>query len=445
MRLEARRMSIKKLVAAVAALVIAGTLSISPAKAVDTPQRSIGAMQQSTCVIQDVGNMYCWGRNDLGQLGNGNVDPHTWGVQEATASTDWHYLFDSNGQHMCAIKNNGTLWCWGNNSDGQLGLGDTTNRNVPTQVGTDATWRSGAAGYGSTCAIKLVAGHNTLWCWGANGEGQMGNGTFGSDVLSPVQADLTDWLSVSIGGNESEEHHVCGIRTNGTLWCWGANADGQLGIGSTDAKLHPTQVAGSWNSIDTSNDGPGGYSCGIKADQTLWCWGGAEGTMGLGSSVSQTSVPMQVGTSTWSFIRAGAWTACGIQAADASLWCWGDGWKGNLGSGIAGDEASSTAPTAPVTGGAAWAAVARGRDHGCAVRTDATVWCWGENFQNQIGGGGDGDVYSTPVQIDLVAGGFYLPETNRGGSTFNAALLLLVGALAVAGVGLSVRKDALSK
>lgn len=437
-------MLIKKLFAAATALVIAGALSISPATATSTPQMSIGAMQQSTCVIQDVGNMYCWGRNDLGQLGNGNVDPHTWSVQEATASTDWRYLFDSSGQHMCAIKNNGTLWCWGNNEDGQLGLGDTTNRSVPTQVGTDTTWRSGAAGYASTCAIKVVAGHNTLWCWGVNAEGQMGNGTSGAPQLSPVQADLTDWLSVSLGGN-----HVCAVRTKGSLWCWGGNSDGQLGIGTTVAQLHPTQVAGSWRSVNTSNDGHGAYSCGIKANQTLWCWGiggedSSQNILGLGATL-QTSVPMQVGTSTWSFIGAGAWTACGIKVADASLWCWGDGWSGNLGSGIAGDQADSSEPTAPVTGGAAWVAVARGRDHGCAVRTDATVWCWGENAQNQIGGGGDGNVYSTPVQFDLVAGGFDLPETNRDGSSVNGALLLLAGALAAAGVFLSVRKGSLAK
>ena len=439
MHLEARRMSIKKLFAAVTALVIAGTLSISPAAAAVAPQMSIGAMQQTTCVIQDVGNMYCWGQNNLGQLGNGNVDPHTNPVQEATGSTDWRFLFDSSGQHMCAIKNNGTLWCWGNNADGQLGLGDTTNRSTPTQVGTETTWRSGAAGFASTCAVKAAAGGNTLWCWGSNGSGQMGNGTSGAAVLAPVQADLTNWVSVSIGGE-----HVCGIQTTGTLWCWGGNSEGQLGIGSTDAKLIPTQVAGSWNSVETSTDGGGLYSCGIKLDQTLWCWGNGD-RRGLGAGVPQNSAPLQVGTTTWSSIGAGAWTACGIQAADASLWCWGDGWLGNLGSGIANDENDSAAPTAPVTGGAAWAAVARGRDHACAVRTNSTVWCWGENSQNQLSGGSDDLVHSTPIELDLIAGGFALPSTDRDGINFNWALLLLAGALAAAGVGLRLRKGSLAK
>ena len=432
-------MMLKKRAAVVLMLVIAGALATSPTKAAAAPQMSIGAMQQTTCVIQNVGNMYCWGKNDLGQLGVGDVDPHTNPVQEATASTDWRYLFDSSGQHMCAIKNNGTLWCWGNNEDGQLGLGDTINRNVPTQVGTDTTWLSGGAGFASTCAIKLVAGHNTLWCWGANGVGEVGNGTSGAQVLSPVQADLNDWLSVSIGIN-----HACGVRSTGTLWCWGNNGVGQLGIGSTASQLHPTQVAGSWKSVDVSGEGGGPYSCAIKADQTLWCWGGGGGTMGLGPSLDPVNAPTQVGTSTWSSVSAGAWTACAIQATDASMWCWGDGWMGNIGTGVSGDMESTNTPTVPVTGGAAWAAVARGRDHGCAVRTDSTVWCWGENFQNQLGGGSDGSVHSTPWQMDLLAGGFDLPSTDRDGGSTSGSLLLLLAALAAGGVGLHVRKGALA-
>ena len=437
-------MLVKKVLVAVAAIVIAGALSSSPAKAVGTPQMSIGAMQNTTCVIQVGGGMWCWGDNQYGQVGNGTTTAPNSPVQEATSSTEWRYLFDSTGNHMCAIKTNGTLWCWGKNENGQLGLGDTTNRNVPTQVGTDTTWRSGAAGIASTCAIKLVAGHNTLWCWGANGDGQMGNGTSGSDVLSPVQADLTDWLSVSIG-----IRHVCAIRTTGSLWCWGGNSNGQLGIGSTDAQLHPTQVAGSWKSVDTSDDGPGAYSCGIKADHTLWCWGrggdeDAVNTLGLGTTV-QTNVPLQVGTSTWSSVSAGAWTACGIQAADASLWCWGDGYQGNIGTGIPNDETDLGAPTTPVTGGARWAAVARGRDHTCAVRTDGSVWCWGDNSYLQAGLGAGFGVLSTPVAMDLTASGFSLPETDRDSGTLNGALLLLAAALAAAGVALSVHNGERAK
>ena len=107
----------KKLLVLVSAIVIAGTVSVSQTKAAATPQQSIGSMLNNTCVIQASGTLWCWGRNDLGQLGDGtNVAPFSI-VQEGTYSSDWRYLFDSTGNHMCAIKTNGTLWCWGNNED----------------------------------------------------------------------------------------------------------------------------------------------------------------------------------------------------------------------------------------------------------------------------------------------------------------------------------------
>lgn len=425
----------KKLLVLVSAIVIAGTVSVSQTKAAATPQQSIGSMLNNTCVIQASGTLWCWGRNDLGQLGDGtNVAPFSI-VQEGTYSSDWRYLFDSTGNHMCAIKTNGTLWCWGNNEDGQLGLGDTVNRNVPTQVGSDTTWRSGGAGYTSTCAINQIAGVNTLWCWGANGSGILGNGTTGGPSLTPVQVGSESWLNVSLGGN-----HACGVQTNGTLWCWGSNEDGQLGINSLTSSYQPTQVPGNWSTVDVSGDGPGSYSCALKSDQTLWCWGRGgngegENTLGLGVTV-QTSQPQQVGAATWSSIGIGSWTACGIQVADSSLWCWGDGWLGNLGSGILDDTADSDEPTSAVTGGASWLAVSRARDHACAVRTDSTVWCWGDNNSGQLGSAPDGAVHSTPMQLELTAGGFDLPSTDRDQHSLYVALLALAAVLAAAGVAL---------
>ena len=428
----------KKLLSMTIALVIIGTFSAHSAKAVTAPQMSIGATRHSTCVIQNTGGMWCWGSNSSGQLGDGTNTDSTNPVQESTLSSNWRYLFDSSGDHMCAIKNDGTLWCWGSNFVGQLGLGDKTAKNVPTQVGTDTDWVSGGAGERSTCAIKS---DGSLWCWGSNKSGQLGNGKgIGTLAKTPVRADLSNWLSVSIGNS-----HACGIQSDASLWCWGGNNDGQLGIGSTTTKRHPTQVAGKWSTVDTSSDGPGNYTCAIKKNETLWCWGVGGGgdlvnTLGLGATLS-TNTPAQVGSSTWSAIGAGAWTACGIQT-DASLWCWGDGYQGNLGSGIAGDENDSDVPVL-VTGSNSWAAIGRSRDSACAVQTDATVWCWGSNMDGQIGSLA-GSVNPTPLQVDLVAGGFNLPATDRDGGSISTILLLLAGLTAVAGTGLFVRERAVA-
>ena len=424
---------LRKLFVSALALLAASSISTGGAAATASPQWSIGATQNSTCVIQVGGDLWCWGDNQYGQLGIGIFGaPVGAPTQESTTATDWRYLFDSSGNHTCAIKANGTLWCWGLNEDGQLGLGDTTDRSVPTQVGSDTTWVSGGAGQYSTCAIKA---NGTLWCWGSNGAGQAGNGTSGASLLTPTQADLTGWITVSMGYN-----HACGIRTGGTLWCWGENGNGQLGIGTSDPQLHPVQVAGTWNAVDTSTDGPGDYTCGIKPTGTLWCWGfggyPSINTLGLGDTYV-TATPAEV-SYTWSSVAVGAWTSCGIQA-DSSLWCWGDGWAGNLATGVPGDEGDSTTPVATI-GGTGWAALARGRDHGCGVRTDATVWCWGQNSYLEIGVGSAGEVNSTPLQVDLTAGGFDLPRTDRDGSPWTLPLALLAALTAAAGVAVRRRE-----
>lgn len=411
----------------VAALLLASLFSVAPAPAaatVDIPEVSLASMQSGTCVINPDHEIYCWGGNDYGQLGI-NIFGAPVGIigPEATNATNWRALFDSSGNHMCAIKSSGTLWCWGYNAAGQLGLNDATDRSVPTQVGSDSDWIAGTAGQYNSCAIKS---DRTLWCWGQNDFGQAGNGTSGSDLPTPVQADGSNWASVSMGRT-----HTCAIKTDNSLWCWGDNTDGQLGIGSLVAQTHPTQVSGSWKQVDTSADGPGSYTCAIKTDDTLWCWGqgGWAGLNTLGTGATTASnAPLEVGGS-WSHIAAGAWTACGIKSADASLWCWGDGWKGNLATGIAADENDSEVPVA-AAGGAAWATIARGRDHACAARTDGSVWCWGQNTNKELGtADADDTTHSTPIDTGLFASGIALPSTDRDDSPSPVSLMLLAALL----------------
>ena len=416
----------------VAALLLASLFMAAPAPAaatVDIPEVSLASMQNGTCVINLDHEIYCWGGNDYGQLGI-NIFGAPVGIsgREATNGTDWRALFDSSGNHMCAIKSSGTLWCWGLNFNGQLGLNDFVDRSVPTQVGSDSDWIAGAAGQYSTCAIKS---DRTLWCWGQNDVGQAGNGTSGADNSTPVQADGSNWAGVSMGRT-----HACALKTDNTLWCWGDNADGQLGISSLISQTHPTQVSGAWKQVDTSADGPGSYTCAIKTDNTLWCWGqgGWAGINTLGTGATTASnAPLEVG-GTWSQIASGAWTACGIKLADKSLWCWGDGWKGNLATGIAADENDSDVPVA-AAGGAAWATIARGRDHACAAHTNGSVWCWGQNTAQALGTPVlDADTHSTPIDTGLFASGIVLPSTDRDTTQWSMPLMLLAALTAAAGI-----------
>jgi hypothetical protein len=181
------------------------------------------------------------------------------------------------------------------------------------------------------------------------------------------------WKSVSAADN-----FTCGIKEDETLWCWGGNDEGQLGNGTTNYRSSPTQVPGVWTAVDTGGGSNPSVVCAKKSDSTLWCWGrraqGA-GQLGLGAVV-QTATPLRV-AGAWGTFGVGRWGTCAIR--NTQLWCWGDGYEGNLGRGAGDSHADSGVPLL-VRGGGAWASISRGRDHGCFVQTDGTVWCLGENY-----------------------------------------------------------------
>jgi alpha-tubulin suppressor-like RCC1 family protein len=427
-------MSIKKLFAAVTALVIAGTLSISPARAVSVQTSVIGGTSDSLCAIISDGTIQCWGSNNDGQLGGGPNDHED--VPVSYISGTWRYMFDgASARHFCAIKSDGTLWCWGANDQGQLGNNSTAAYPTPSQVGSANTWVAGAVGGGSTCAIKS---DGTLWCWGANDYGQLGNND-SSDSHVPVAAHLTSVASVSIG-----DVNVCAIKTDGTLWCWGTGAYGALGNNATTDYPEPTQVDGSWLVVDVGDQGEGAHACGIKADHTLWCWGTSSDNgpvLGIGT-VRDTLVPVQVdGGGSWTDVATGPYATCGVKS-DQSLWCWGDGYSGHLGNGDV--NATDYDVPQPVTGGHTWLTSVQAHDSACGVQTDLSLWCWGAQYARTIGVAGAPSENPNPLAVNRTLSGG-LPPTDRDGGNVNGALLLLAGALAAAGVGLSVRKGSLAK
>ncbi len=177
-----------------------------------------------------------------------------------------------------AIKSDGTLWTWGLNAYGQLGQGDLVNRLVPTQVGTDTNWASVAAGSYHTVAIKT---DGTLWAWGYNADGQLGDGTTATKIVPTKIGTGTSWIVVDAGAM-----YTVAMKNDASLWCWGDNSKGQLGDGTTTGRLAPTRIGASntWVMIDSGLQ----HTAAVDSSGRLWCWGlNAFGQLGDGTMVNK--------------------------------------------------------------------------------------------------------------------------------------------------------------
>lgn len=317
------------------------------------------------------GTLWKWGPNQSGQLGNGTSgDGNTTPIKIGT-DTDWKQA-SCTEYFTAAIKNNGTLWTWGENYDGELGLGDNmTYRTVPTQVGTGTNWKTVAAGADHCLAIKT---DGTLWMWGETG-------TAGEPILSPVQVGTdTDWEKIFAGFSYS-----FAIKTNGTLWAWGRNYEKvALGLGASAAEVvyTPTQIGNdtNWVAIATYNEFNPVESTNyaLKSDGTLWGWGdnSLSNPLGDGTTTKRYS-PVRIGSDNdWSKISHQS----GIKS-NGTLWGWGYGH--NLGTG------STTLVSTPIQIGTEtdWASLYRYGRCFEKIKTDGTFWNTGQNFDGDLGTG----------------------------------------------------------
>jgi alpha-tubulin suppressor-like RCC1 family protein len=251
-----------------------------------------------TLAVKTDGTLWAWGLGTAGQLGDSAFTTRSSPVQIGLL-TDWHQVAVG-VQHSLAVKTDGTLWAWGVNNDGQLGDGTVVNTSSPVQIGLLNNWRQVSAGINGrfSAAIKT---DGTLWAWGTNNLGQLGDGT-AVNASSPVQVGaLTNWKQVSCGTDFS-----VAVTTNGNLYAWGNGATGRLGDNTTVAKSSPVQIGAltNWKQVSARSDG--GNASAIKTDGTLWAWGnGGTGRLGDGTIVSKSS-PVQIGTLTsWNQVTVG--------------------------------------------------------------------------------------------------------------------------------------------
>ncbi len=292
--------------------------------------------------------------------------------------------------HTLAIKTDGTLWAWGLNNFGQLGDGTTINKNVPTQIGTDINWLAINAETDNSIALKT---DGSLWTWGNNSSGQLGDGNHGIGVNNTIPTHIgndTDWVKISTGGR------TYAIKNNGTLWGWGDNNEGHLGVGNTNPYYTPTQIGSdTWIEIN----GGGGKTLAIKTNNTLWGWGmNKQGSLAIGppsESIIITS-PTQTGNNTadWAKISVGSCCSSKMIKTDGSLWAMGSASYGNIGTG---SLVNVNTPTR-VGNDNNWKTVTT-ENHTCAIKIDNSLYVWGNNFQGQLGVGNTTNI-NTPFQLN---------------------------------------------
>jgi type II secretory pathway pseudopilin PulG len=341
------------------------------------------------CAIRIDDTLWCWGYNNSGitqgLIGNGDTINSEQRVPvQVSGGGRWKKIY-SGTFSVCGIKMNDTLWCWGTNDNALVGDGTQAHKYVPTQVSGGGSWKYVAMGLNNVCGIKM---DDTLWCWGNNYYGATGVGSTVSYVTVPTQVSGGGvWKSATLSAS-----YACAIKFDDTLWCWGYNHVGQLGVGSTVDKNIPTQVSGggTWLQVSAVYFS----TCGIKSDGTLWCWGNNYfGQIGDGT-VSDRNAPKQVsGGGVWKKLSVDWYTACAIKSDD-TMWCWGHNSNGGLGNGSTVDKKVPTA----VSGGIKWKNLVAGPDLTCGIKMDDTLWCWGYNNRGELGDGTNTDRYvPTPV------------------------------------------------
>ena len=330
--------------------------------------------------------LWSWGQNNLGQLGLGNTTNYSSPTQVGNLTT-WKTI--STALQTLGVKTDGTLWAWGDNSYGQLGLGNTTNRSSPNQVGSLTNWSTAVAnGYYASFAIKT---DGTLWSWGIGTSGQLGlSNTY--NYSSPKQVGaLTNWAYVSGG-----VFNTFGIKTDGTLWAWGYSQGdyGQSGTGTAAFSVSsPVQVGALTNWLQISS---AQYNtAAVKTDGTLWTWGKNNyGQLGLGDTTNRSS-PNQVGSLTnWLQVSC-IYNSILVVKTDGTLWGFGKNNTGQLGLGNT-TNYSSPKQVGVLTN---WASVSTGYEGGTvAIKTTGSLWSWGTNAAGQLGQGNTTNL-SSPQQI----------------------------------------------
>jgi alpha-tubulin suppressor-like RCC1 family protein len=364
----------------------------------DTGTGPASAASNAATPIQ-AGAIWYVGANSNGMFGNATIANGNYNTITEGAYGYASYTRTTGRGNQLALRANGTMWSWASNGSGESGTNSTINRSSPVQVGSLTTWASVASPQANGLAVKT---DGTLWAWGNNQQGVFGNSRSQGDgfaaVSSPIQIGAsTDWAELFAG-----YHNVIAIKTDGTLWGWGHNTGGTLGINNTISRSSPVQISSdtNWAKVAVGVSGGGQDHClAIKTDGTLWAWGDNDyGNLFTNNTIAYSS-PVQIGSDTdWSEVSGGLFASYAVKT-DGTMWSAGyDSGYGQLGLGTRSIDKSSPTQIGALT---TWLKATGGYYSNVAVKTDGTLWSWGNNNAGQLGQGTTGSATSRSVPTQI--------------------------------------------
>ncbi len=368
---------------------VGATLVMPAAQALAAPSKAITVSggYLHTCAVTTKGAVRCWGANGYGQLGdNSTTDSATpvgvYGLGSKVKNVTSGYL------HSCALTTKGRVWCWGNNSDGELGDGSTTNSSKPVAVvGLGAGVRAIGAGFYHTCAVTAKG---AVKCWGNNSYGQLGNNSLTSS-LTPVSVY---GLSKGVKAVSASYFHTCAVTVKGAAKCWGNNSWGELGDNTANESARPVGVYGLTRGVKQIS---AGYTstCAVTSKNAAKCWGSnIYGQLG-DNSTTTTRKPVGVyglGSHIKS-VKVGGYHACALTTT-GKVQCWGLNSEGQLGD----NSTTSSLKPVGVYNLDKTSTITSGFEHTCAMTAKRAIKCWGYNQRGQVG---DNTTISTPQPVTV--------------------------------------------
>jgi alpha-tubulin suppressor-like RCC1 family protein len=348
-----------------------------------------------SCALTVSGSAYCWGRGEVGQLGVFTrndvctIDGLLYPCIFIPAAVEGDHSFTqlaAGASHTCALKSDGAAFCWGRNNAGQLG--DNSTNGLPGDRQLSPVAVAGGLGFtrvsvGALHTCGLTA-NGTAYCWGANSGGQLGDGTTTNRPVPVAVSGGLTFTQITTGGYT--RGLTCGLTSGGAAYCWGENVSGQLGLGTADTDPHTAPVPVSGGLTFASLAAGASHICGITTAGAAYCWGAnVLGSLGDGTQTQRNAPAAVTGGLTFTEIATGGFSNVNAHTCartnGGQAYCWGDNGAGALGTGTL---VNSAAPVA-VTGGLTFTSVTAGLRHTCGRSSAGVVYCWGSNGAGQLG------------------------------------------------------------